>query len=283
MNLATAFAAATLCAVLGGTPAWADAIADIKKRGTIRFGYSETSAPFSFKGKEGVPVGYSVELCKRVAAGIQAAAGAGSLKLEWVPLTPATRLEAVASGKVDVECGTTTATLARREKVDFSLPIFLDSASIMARRSTASTVPELQGRKVAAAEGTTTLAAIERGLAKRFVKAEIVKVRTVAEGFEALKAGKVDALAGDRTALVGSFLLGGGAEGLTVLAEEFSYEPYALVLPRGDAALRLAVDRVLAQLYRSGEIEAVYTQWLAPLGRPTPALLAMYMVSAIPE
>lgn len=283
MSFARAFAAAFLFALLGSTSAQADALADVKKRGTIRFGYSETSAPFSYKGKDGAPVGYSVELCKRVAAGIQAAAGIATLGQEWVPLTPATRLEAVASGRVDIECGTTTATLARREKVDFSLPIFLDSAAIMARRSSAATVPELQGRKVAVAEGTTTLAAVERGLARRFVKAEIVKVKTVAEGFELLKAGKVDALGGDRTALVGTFLLGGGAEGLTVLSEDFSYEPYALVLPRGDAALRLAVDRVLAQIYRSGEIESIYTQWLGPLGRPTPALLAMYMVSAIPE
>jgi glutamate/aspartate transport system substrate-binding protein len=103
----------------------------------------------------------------------------------------------------------------------------------------------------------------------------------VMEGFEMLKGGKVDALAGDRTALVGTFLQGGGAEGLTVFAEDLSYEPYALVLRRNDADFRLVVDRVIAQLYREGEIEAVYGRWLAPLGKPGLVLLNLYLLNAL--
>ncbi len=256
---------------------------DIKKRGTIRLGYSETSAPFSFKSKAGDAVGYSVELCKRVAAGVAAKIGMAGLKTEWVALTPATRIDAVAAGKVDLECGTTTTTFGRREKVDFSLPIFIDSATVMARKASANSLSELQGKKVAAAENTTTYRALDAMLKKRFINAEIVKTKTVAEGFELLKAGKVDALAGDRTALVGSYLLGGGAEGLTVLAEDLSFEPYGLVMRKDDGEFRLVVDRVLGQIYRSGEIEAVYNAWLGPLGKPTMPLLTMYILNALPD
>ena len=262
--------------------AQAQTLADVKKRGALRLGYSETSVPFSFRNNEGQPSGYSVELCQRVAAAIATRAGT-AVKVEWVPLTPATRLDSVATGKVDLECGTTTVTLARREKVDFSLPIFVDASTLMARGTAGKTLAEMQGKKIAAAEGTTTLPALERALNKRFIKAEVVKTKTVIEGFEMLKAGTVDALASDRVALVGTFLQGGGAEGLGVLSEDLSYEPYALVMRKNDTEFRLLVDRVLAQIYRSGEIEAIYGRWLGPLGAPSVGLLGMYMLNSLPE
>ena len=262
--------------------AHAQTLADVKKRGALRLGYSETSVPFAFKNNDGQPSGYSVDLCTRVATAIATQAGT-PVKVEWVPLTPASRLDAVATGKVDLECGTTTVTLARREKVDFSLPIFVDAATIMAKGTAGKSLADLQGKKIAVANGTTTLPALERALNKRFIKAEVVRTKTVAEGFEMLKAGSVDALASDRVALVGTFLQGGGAEGLGVFAEDLSYEPYALVMRKGDAEFRLMVDRVLAQIYRSGEIESIYGRWLGPLGAPSMGLLGMYMLNSFPE
>ena len=278
-RLAAAALAALTCAAFAAN---AQTLADVKKRGTVRLGYSETSVPFSFKGSDGSVGGYSVELCQRVAAAIASAAGV-PVKVEWVPLTPSTRLDAVATGKVDLECGTTTVTLSRREKVDFSMPIFVDAATIMSRKSSGMSLADMQGKKIAAAEGTTTLPALERALSKRFIKAEVVKTKTVADGFALLKEGKVDALASDRTALVGTFLQGGGGEGLGVVNEDLSYEPYALVMRKGDTEFRLVVDRVLAQIYRSGEIEAIYGRWLSPLGNPSVGLMSMYLLNSLPE
>ena len=278
----TFLVAASLAALLAAAAAHAQTMDAAKKRGTLRFGYSETSAPFAFKSKnDGQPVGYSVELCKRIASAVASAGGPS--KVEWVPTTPASRLEAVAKGDVDIECGTTTITMSRREKVDFSLPIFVDAATILARKASATTIAELQGKKIAVAEGTTTLDAVEKGLAKRFVKAEVVKTKTVIEAFEMLRDGKVDAMASDRTKLVGTFLVGGGAEGLIVFSEDLSYEPYGLAVRRNDAEFRLIVDRTLASLYRSGQIEEIYGQWLAPLGKPGVPLLSMYLLNSYPE
>lgn len=65
--------------------------------------------------------------------------------------------------------------------------------------------------------------------------------------------------------------------------EDFSIEPYALVLPRGDPEFRLAVNRGLARLYRTGEIVQVYERWLGPLGRPGMPLNALYYLQRIPE
>ena len=273
---------AALCAF---ATAQAGTLEDIRERGVIRLGYSETKAPFSFKAKDdSQPAGYSVELCKRVALSVLRTLDLSSLKIEWVPLDPSSRLEAVLMQRVDIECGTTTATLTRRREVDFSLPIFADISTVVARSKVARTLPELAGQRIAVAEFTTTEQALARALAARGMKAEVVRTRTVAEAFELLKAGRVEAVAGDRTSLVGIFLLQGQAdEPLTLFGEVLSYEPYALALRRGDAPFRLLVDTALAELYRSGEIEKIVNAWLAPIGPLSPAVRVMFELNALPE
>lgn len=271
-------------ALYAASPAGAGTLDDIRERGAIRLGYSESKAPFSFKAKDdGQPAGFSVELCKRVAAVVMRSLGTPSMRLEWVPLDPDSRLHAVASGRVDLECGTTTAALSRRRLVDFSLPIFADGATLMGRASVARRIPELQGRRIAVAESTTTVQALDRGLARQQVKAEVILTRTLAQAFELLKTGQVDAIAGDRTALMGVYLLEGRVDGLAIFEESLSYEPYALALRRGDPDFRLLVDTALAETYRNGDIESIVKAWLAPLGTPSPALLALYLLNALPE
>lgn len=274
-------ASLALCLAL---PAAAGTLEDIRSRGAIRLGFSETKAPFSFKApNDGQPAGFSVEMCRRVAAAVAERLAPASLRVEWVALDPESRLAAVRDRKVDIECGTTTHTLARRKLVDFSLPIYADAATVMARTAVAVNLREMNGRRVAVAENTTTLRALERVAAAGTVKPVIVKTKTLAEAFAMLKDGKVDAIGGDRTALVGTYLLGGGGDGFTVFAENLSYEPYALALRRGDADFRLLVDETLAAIYRSDEIGKIYQAWLLPLGKPSEGLAAVYAISALPE
>ena len=142
---------------------------------------------------------------------------------------------------------------------------------------------DLQGRRIAVAESTTTVQALDQGLACQQVKAEVVRTRTLAQAFDLLKTGQVDAIAGDRTALVGVYLLEGRIDGLAVFEELLSYEPYALALRRGDSDFRLLVDTALAEIYRTGEIDSIFKTWLAPLGPPSPVLVALYLLNALPE
>jgi len=273
-----------LAAAATAVPAAAGTLEDIRKRGEIRLGFSLTKAPFSFEAKDdGQPAGFSVELCKRVAVAVVQHLKLPSTRIRWVALDPATRIEAVAAGKVDLECGTTTPTISRRARVGFSLPIYADAATLMGRSASAISLGELQGKRIAVTDGTTTVASLERALRARKLQAEVVRTNSLAGAFDLLKAGGVEAIAGDRTALVGTFLLGGGGEGFSVFAEDIAYEPYALVMRKGDERFRLLVDSVLSGIYRSGEIDAIYTAWLAPLGRPTPALVALYLLNALPD
>jgi ABC-type amino acid transport substrate-binding protein len=100
---------------------------------------------------------------------------------------------------------------------------------------------------------------------------------------ELLSAGKLDGYASDRLVLLGLGLSAAGAHSFRLLDEDFSVEPYALTLPRGEHDLRLAVNRALARLYRSGEIQSVFDRWLGPLGSPSMLLAALYYLQSIPE
>jgi glutamate/aspartate transport system substrate-binding protein len=255
----------------------------IKASGTITFAYRDGAAPFSFKARNGRPEGYSVELCEKVAAFIGKALAVPAMKIEWRPVDAATRLDAVASGQADAECGTTTITLTRMERVDFSVPIFVDGGSVLVRaKDHLARLTDLKGRKIAVIPGTTTLPALQKALKVIDVSAEFVTVKTGAEGVALLLSGKADAFASDRVVLAGLKLAQGNDE-LELINQDFSFEPYALVVRRDDPDFRLAVNRALVGLYKSGAIDAVYVKWLAPLGQPGPLLNAMFYLNSLPE
>ena len=162
-------AVAAALVVLGAAPAGAAApsptLDRIKEARAITLGYRSDAAPFSFKDRDGRVLGYSVELCARVATAVQKDLGLAEMKVLWQPLDAADRIAAVASGRVDVECGTTTATLTRMKAVDFSLPIFVDGGSVLVRaKARLKRLADLKGKRIAAIGGTTTEEAIVRML-----------------------------------------------------------------------------------------------------------------------
>jgi len=276
----------TLALSCAATWAQADsgALKRIKDSGTITLGYRDNAAPFSFRGTDGKPAGYSVDLCSRIANAIKGELKLKSLKVNWVPVTAQTRLKAVADGKVDMECSMTTVTLARQKQVDFSSLIFVDGGNALMREDTKlRRAVDLAGKKVAVQGGTTTEQLLRQALKAQRVDAEVVVVKTPAEGLARLQDGSVAAFAGDRIALA---LLARNArdpDKLQMLEQDYSYEPYAIVLPRGDSDLRLAVNRELARLFRSGDISEVMNMWFGAIGTPSVLLTAMVYLNSIPE
>lgn len=133
----------------------------IKASNTLTLGYRESAPPFSFPGPDRRPVGYSVDLCKHIASAVQKQLGLKDMKLNWVPVTAENRIDLVVQGKIDLECGTTTATLARQERVDFSLMTFVDGGSLLTNADLdLRGVGDLAGKRIAVIPGTTTEAAL---------------------------------------------------------------------------------------------------------------------------
>jgi glutamate/aspartate transport system substrate-binding protein len=266
-------------------PAAAQTLEKIRKQGSIKLGYVESAAPFSYAEGDGEPKGYSVELCRSVVDGLAGQLKRESLKIQWVKLTLQNRIEAVRKKEVDIECGTATWTLSRQQLVDFSLITFVDGASLLLRaQSEVGRIADLDGKRIAVIAGTTTEPALRAALARQSVKAELVSIKTRDEGLALLGRNEVEALASDRTALIGVVVMGGGSSGsFKLLDQDFSIEQYALMLPRGDHDFRLAVNRQLARVYRSGEIEKIYGRWLGPLGPPSVLLSATYYIQSLAE
>ena len=272
-------------ALFAAASAGAQTLDRIRKKGEIAIGYIEGAAPFSYLDANGEPQGYSVELCRAVADGIAGQLKRESLKIRWVKLTIQNRIEAVRKGQADIECSTTTWTFSRQSLVDFSLVTFVDGGSLLVgAQSNIGQLRDLEGKRIAVIAGTTTDKALREALERRMVKAEVVTIKTRDEGLGLLAKGEIQALASDRTALIGLVVMSGEARGsFRLLDQDFSIEQYALVLRRGDYDFRLAVNRVLARVYRSREIDKIYARWLGPLGPPSLLLSATYFIQALSE
>ena len=256
----------------------------IKDRKTIVLGHRESSWPFSFVDDGGKPAGYSVDLCVKVAEAIGTSLGVPGLAVKWVKVTPEDRLRAVADGTVDLECGSTTATLSRSEQVDFTVTTFVDGGSLLATdASGVEGIKDLAGKRVAVVPGTTTQTALAAALKQYVITPQIVSVKDHAEGLAALESGAADAYASDRVILIGLGRRSAQRSKLSLSPQLFSYEPYGLALRRGDADFRLAVNRSLSRLFRSDDIVRLYEKWFGDMGKPSPALILMYAISAIPE
>ena len=278
LPLAALLALAAAAAIAGPT------LDRIRERATIVLAYRDGAAPFSYKDRQGRVRGYSVELCDRVAAALKERLGLAQLKVEWVPVSADQRLDAVASGRADAECGTTTITLSRMERVDFSLPIFVDGGAVMLPpRSTLTRLADLKGKRVGVIAGTTTERALVQALNVQDAAAIIVPVKSTEEGAAQLASGKIDAYAADRLVLTELQLRSDPEHTFTMMPGDFSYEPYGLVLPRADPDFRLAVNRALVALYKRGDMDPIYQRWLAPLGPPGPLLHAMFYLNALPD
>jgi glutamate/aspartate transport system substrate-binding protein len=256
----------------------------IKSAKVITMGYREASLPFSYVGDDKKPVGYAIDLCTRVAAGIQQQLGLNDLQIKWMPVTAENRMVLVVNGTIDIECGTTTNTLSRQEEVDFSHMTFVDGGSLLV--STASNITSLSdiaGKRLAVIPGTTTEKVVAEALQKADVEVELIRVREHSDGLAALESGAADAYASDRVILIGLALTSQDPKRLRLAEQYLSYEPYGLMFRRGDADFRLAVNRVLSRLYRSGQIYPIYERWFGAVDRASPLLQTMYLLQGLPE
>jgi ABC-type amino acid transport substrate-binding protein len=260
-----------------------DSLSRITQSQTLTLGFREDSKPFSYKGPDGNPTGYSVELCKRVASALQSQLKLAKLDLKWVPVTVATRMDAVKDGTIDLECGSTSRTLGREQQVDFSNTTWVDGASFISLASAPlPRVTDLNGKRVAVIPGTTTETAL-KALAGRGVAPVFVTVKTHTDGVAAVRDGRADAYATDRLILVGE-VLGGPAGATLLLSDDYlSVETYSLMMRRGDPDFRLAVNRALAGIYRSGEIVTVFRLAFGTNTQPSRMLEAAYVLNALPE
>ena len=278
-------AAGSLIAILTvlANGASAGALDRIRQDKTIRIAYREDAPPFSYKNKIGEPAGFMVDLCRAVAKKLTRQLQMPNLSVLYVPVTAASRFAAIEQNKADLLCEPTSATLARRQQVDFSIPTYLDGASLMIRADGPRDLQAMAGRKIGVLDNTTTEQMLRRTLKDAGVTADVILTKTHAEGLALLDDGTIAAYFADRDILTSLINDSKAPEKLAVADNYLTVEPYALALPHGDEDFRLAVDRALSHIYRSGEIGPIFQQAFSGKAKPSPILQVLYVISGLPD
>ncbi len=265
----------------------ADTLARVAETGELRIGYVPDAPPLSFRDSENFVVGYSIDLCRHIASAVRDELGLEQVNIIFTPLvTMEQRLSAVENGDVDIECGATTVTLSRRERVDFTLMTFITGSAVLSRKSKPlESIDDLSGAKIAVLSGTTTEDVMRRVIEINDFRVRLTLIGSHDEGMQLLNAGKVDGYASDRAMLIGQVFRDANASNEYVLTRSaLSFEPYAFMVPRGDTNFRLVADKALASLYRSARIRRLYHNWFGRYGEPlSPVVEAMYQFQAVGE
>jgi ABC-type amino acid transport substrate-binding protein len=256
----------------------------IKDTKTIAIAYRSDASPYSMLDEAKQPTGYTIDICKRVVSSLQQQLGMPGLQIKWVPVTVQTRFDAVVKGDADMECGSSTVTLGRMKQVDFSYYTFIESTGILTwTEFKARTLVDLAGKKIGVLGGTTNETALRTALKDRVVNATVVTLNSREEGLAKLEAKEIDALASDQLLLLALAPKAKEAKNLMILDDALSMEPYAIVLPRGEATLRMEVNAALARIYRGDAIVDIYNRWFGRIAPPGAILRVLYSLGALAD
>ncbi|MBJ2159499.1 amino acid ABC transporter substrate-binding protein [Variovorax sp. IB41] len=236
-------------------------LAKARESGAITIGYRESSVPFSYLNARKEPIGYSIELCRALVTAIEDAVNK-SLAIKWVPVTSDSRIDAVAGGKVDLECGSTTNNLERQKRVAFSPTMFVSGTKVLVKKGAPiKSFRDLAGKKVAVTAGTTNEKTL-RELSEKFKLGINLQVaRDHAESFGLVKSGQADAFATDDVLLYGLIAQDAAKADYEVVGDFLSYDPYGIMYRKGDAQLAKVVNDTFQVLAEDGEIERQYKRW----------------------
>ncbi len=254
----------------------------IQESGKIKIGFRQSQPPMSFLGKDNLPAGYSIDLGKRIAAGVEKKIGR-DVGIVYVTVTSENRFEALAKNEIDILCDGTTKTISRGELVDFTQLTFVTGGSFMTLRGK-NIKNNFSGKKIGVVKSTTTVAELKKLFLETQANAEIVILNSAADGLEALKKEEIDAFAADQVVLIGLALAADNPGNFSILPDLFSYEPFALAVRKNDSDFRHIADSVISNLNRSKEILTIYDKWFGNFSsRRSAAYEALIMINAIPE
>ena len=234
----------------------------LNETGTLRVGYGDT-APFSYTDDEGNVLGYSIELCQRVAAQLQQQLGLPNLDIEYVFRTPGNRVQLLNSGDIDIECNASTNNAERRRSAEFSLSHFFVSVRFVAlKENQFLTLQDLAGRSVSVARGTVNVSQINQANRERQLNLSVVPVEMLQEAFDLVTEGRVAAFAMDDI-LLSTLIAAAEEPSAYSLSEEAitAEEPLGLLMREDDQAFVAQVNQALRTIYRRGDMQVLYERW----------------------
>jgi len=264
----------------------------IKDSKTMTLGYRESSIPFSYVNKVGEPIGYSIDLCNAVVDEVSKELEGVEIAVKYKKVTAETRIPAVQSGEVDLECGSTTANFERKKEVAFSPIFFIAGTKLLVPRSSGiSSYRDLRDKTVVVTAGTTNEAAVRAISDKQHLGIKFLVGTDHTESFAMLKEGKADAFATDDVLLYGLVATARSGDQYQVVGEYLSYDPYGLMYRKDDPDFAAIVDRTFSRLAQSRELVQLYNKWFQqrlPTGETldlpmSPQLDEIFRVEGVPD
>ena len=247
---------------LGGT------LKKVRETGVITIGHRDSSIPLSYLDDKLQPVGFSIELCKHVVEAVKAKLALPNLTVKYNPVTSATRLPLVATGTVDIECGSTANMTSRQTQVGFSYTFFVPQFKWITRTNNdVKSADDLRGKTVAVTAGTNTALFVNKLNNEGKLGMTIMQGKDHAESFLLVETGRAGAWMEDDILIAGFRANAKNPADFKLLDNSYPSDPYALMIRKDDEQFKSLVDETLAALMRSGEFEKLYTQWFE---RPIP-------------
>lgn len=238
-------------------------VSKLRESGTITIAYREASIPFSYLDQNKRPVGYAMDLCMRVVDALRRDLKMPSLRVELIPVTPATRIAAIKEGKADLECGSTTNNASRRKEVAFSVTHYYAGAKLLTRADSGiGRLADLRGKSVVSTRGTSPLAALRAAEEKGVIGgARILEGKDHDESFAMLERGEAQAFAMDDILLYSLRATAKDPKAWVVVGEFITVEPLAIMLRKDDPEFKRYVDTVLSRAMIDGDVRNLYGKW----------------------
>jgi len=254
-----------------------DTLAKIRDTQTITVAYREASIPFSYLDQNGKPVGYAVDLCLKVVDAVRRELKLPQLKVEYLAVTSTSRIPAIAEGKADLECGSTTNNAERRKQVAFTIPHFIAAVRMAVRADSGITNwSGLRDKRVVTTKGTTTVKLLTERDKVRALNLKLLEGRDHDDSFAMVEKGQAEAFPMDDVLLYGLRASAREPAAFMVVGDQLSAEPYAIMVRRDDPAFKAVVDREMARIINDGEFVKLYDKWFrSPL--PSKNMMNMNM------
>jgi glutamate/aspartate transport system substrate-binding protein len=261
-------AAAAALALSFGAGAQEGTLKKIKDSGTITIGHRDASVPLSYYDDKQQPIGYAMDLCMKIVDAVKAELKMPNLKVNYQLVTSANRIPLMANGTIDLECGSTTNNIARQKEVSFTMTHFVTANRWVAKKSAnIKTLNDLKGKTIVSTAGTTNIKQITEINAAQNLGMNIISANGHPEAFQMVETGRAVAFVMDDIILAGLAAQSQKPGDYEISAVGLSVEPYGIMLRKDDKAFKAVADKAMTEVYKSGQINAIWDKWFT---KPVP-------------
>lgn len=234
----------------------------IKKLNIVNVGVRESSAPLSYMVGSNAYSGYHIELCERILKKLYPNA-----KINYMAVTPQNRIPLIQNGTIDIECGSTSNTTARKEQVDFAVTTYVTEARYAVKKSSGiNSTDDVIKKKIVTTVGTTPVQHLRKLEQLKGVKLDVTYAKDHSEAFLLVESDRADAFAMDDNILAGNIAASKSPGDYKIVGDPLSVEAIAIMLRKDDPVFKAGVDNQIKDMMKSGELKNVYQKWfLAPI------------------